>query len=205
MASRTNLNPRRSRVAPRRDQEVLAAAAKVFAARGYADSSVQDIADELGILKGSLYHYIDSKEELLFRLLAETHEDVQAILDEVAALPELTPLERLGEYVRRQVKYTSRNLHRMVIYFHDADKLSDERSRELRRRRRVHERFVADLIAQAQQRGEAATDLDAHVLTNLLFGSMIWVYRWYKPSGQLRPPELADTCARFVLRGIVGP
>ena len=93
----------------------------------------------------------------------------------------------------------------MVIYFHDADKLSDERSRELRRRRRVHERFVADLITQAQQRGEAATDLDAQVLANLLFGSMIWVYRWYKPSGQLRPPELADICARFVMRGIVGP
>ncbi len=52
--------------------------------RGYADASVQDIADELGILKGSLYHYIDTKEDLLFRLLSETHDDVHGILDEVA-------------------------------------------------------------------------------------------------------------------------
>src|ERR1700744_339601 len=70
----------------RREREVLDAATKVFSSRGYADASVQDIADELGILKGSLYHYIDSKEDLLFRLLEETHDEVQTIMDEVAAM-----------------------------------------------------------------------------------------------------------------------
>ena len=74
-----------TRSTPRRDQEVLSAAARVFHARGYADASVQHVADELGILKGSLYHYISSKEELLYRLLDETHEEVSRILDEVAA------------------------------------------------------------------------------------------------------------------------
>ena len=119
----------RAKTPKRRDQEVLEAAAKVFHTRGYADASVQDIADELGILKGSLYHYIDSKEDLLFRLLQQTHDEVQAILDEVAALPDLTPLERLAEYVRREVTYTSRNLAKMAIYYHDVDQLSDERAR----------------------------------------------------------------------------
>ncbi len=47
----------------RRDQEVIDAAAKVFYERGFADASVQDVADELGILKGSLYHYIETKED----------------------------------------------------------------------------------------------------------------------------------------------
>src|SRR4051812_27611291 len=97
---RTRTTPRAAKGPRRRDQEVLDAAAKVFHTRGYADASVQDIADELGILKGSLYHYIDSKEDLLFRLLDETHDDVQKNLDEVAALPDLTPLERLREYTR---------------------------------------------------------------------------------------------------------
>ena len=84
-----------TRTPKRRDREVIDAAAKVFYRRGYADASVQDIADELGILKGSLYHYIDTKEDLLFRLLSETHDDVHAILDEVAEMPDLEPLERL--------------------------------------------------------------------------------------------------------------
>jgi TetR/AcrR family transcriptional regulator, cholesterol catabolism regulator len=200
----TRSTPRAAKGPRRRDQEVLDAAAKVFHTRGYADASVQDIADELGILKGSLYHYIDSKEDLLFRLLDETHDDVQKNLDEVAALPDLTPLERLREYTRRQVEYTSRNLAKMAIYYHDADQLSPERRRELYRKRGVHEKFVADLIMQAQERGDANPGVDPKVLTNCLFGSMIWVYRWYKPGGKLRPAELADTCAEFVLRGVVG-
>src|SRR4051794_38523212 len=94
-----------SRNRPRRDEEVLSAAARVFHAQGYAGTSVQDVADELGILKGSLYHYISSKEELLFRLLDGTHTDVSRILDEVAAA-DLPPLERLREYVCRQVAYS---------------------------------------------------------------------------------------------------
>jgi AcrR family transcriptional regulator len=201
---RTRTAARAAKGPRRRDQEVLDAAAKVFHTRGYADASVQDIADELGILKGSLYHYIDSKEDLLFRLLDETHEEVQAILDEVAAMPDLAPLERLREYTRRQVDYTSRNLAKMAIYYHDADQLSDERRRELYRKRGVHEKFVSDLIVEAQKRGEANPDVDAKILTNCLFGSMIWVYRWYKPGGKLRSAQLADTCAEFALRGVVG-
>lgn len=203
-ARRTAAPPRPVKGARRRDREVLDAAAKVFHSRGYADASVQHIADELGILKGSLYHYIESKEDLLFRLLDETHEEVEAILEDVAALPHLGPLERLREYTRRQVDYTSRNLAKMAIYYHDADQLSSDRRRELYRKRRVHETYVSDLIAEAQRRGEASDELDPKVVANCLFGSMIWVYRWYKPGGKLRPAQLADTCADFVLRGVIG-
>ena len=92
-----------TRSTPRRDQEVLSAAARVFYARGYADASVQHVADELGILKGSLYHYISSKEELLYRLLDETHGDASRILAQVEAEQGLAPLARLRLYVRRQV------------------------------------------------------------------------------------------------------
>src|SRR3954452_4352623 len=89
----------------RRFEEVLDAAARVFARRGYADASVQDVADELGILKGSLYHYIRAKEDLLFWLLEAVHGDVQAILDEVAAEEELGSLDRIALYVQRLVQF----------------------------------------------------------------------------------------------------
>jgi AcrR family transcriptional regulator len=188
----------------RRDQEVLDAATKVFHSRGYADASVQDVADELGILKGSLYHYIDSKEDLLFRLLEEAHDEVQAILDEVEAIEDLAPLDRLRLYIARQVEYTSRNLAKMAIYYHDVDQLSPARHKELMRKRRVHDQFVSALIAEAQKRGEVDPGLDPNLITNYVFGSMIWVYRWYKPGGKVRPQQLAETCADFVMHGVVG-
>src|SRR5829696_10388529 len=105
MARSTNAARSRTRTAAaipskakKRDREVLEAAARVFYERGYSDASVQDVADELGILKGSLYHYIDTKEDLLFRLLQETHDEIYKILEEVSAMEDLPPLERLEIY-----------------------------------------------------------------------------------------------------------
>src|SRR4051795_7441902 len=89
----------------RRDEEVLDAAARVFARRGYSDASVQDVADELGILKGSLYHYIATKEDLLYWLLEGVHADVELILEEVSQADDLSPLGRIELYARRQVLY----------------------------------------------------------------------------------------------------
>lgn len=191
------------RVPKRRDREVIAAAAKVFYARGYADASVQDIADELGILKGSLYHYIDTKEDLLFRLLSETHDDVQRILEEVAAVDDLGPLERLTLYVRRQVEYNVENLVKVSVYYHDVERLSDTRRADIHARRHEHERWVVDLIAEAQRDGLADSSVDATIVSKCIFATIIWPYQWFRP-GRDRRVEVAEACSQFVLRGVVG-
>src|SRR3954468_14169102 len=113
---RTTKAPAAPAKAPKkRDREVLDAAARVFYERGYANASVQDVADELGILKGSLYHYIETKEDLLSRLPAETPDDAPRILDDVGAATELDPIDRLRLYVRRQVEFNMDNLVRVSV------------------------------------------------------------------------------------------
>src|SRR3954463_2074393 len=129
----------RARGAKKRDVEVLDAAARVFARRGYSDASVQDVADELGILKGSLYHYIDTKEDLLYRLLQETHDEIYEILEEVAAMQGLNPIEQLEVYIRRQVEYNIDTLLRVSVYSHDLERLTEERRKAIVGRRREHE------------------------------------------------------------------
>jgi AcrR family transcriptional regulator len=69
-----------------RHDEILEAAISLFSRKGFAAASVQDVADAVGLLKGSLYHYIDSKDDLLFRILDESHRQGTAIMDEIAAL-----------------------------------------------------------------------------------------------------------------------
>ncbi len=188
----------------RREQEVLEVAAGLFHERGYANTSVQDIADELGILKGSLYHYIEVKEDLLFRLLEQLHDDTQAILEEVAAIDGLRPLERLGLYVRRSVLFDLENLPRVAVYYNDYERLAPERRAGIVARRRLHERWVADLIAQAQAAGDADPALDPPLLSNFIWGSVIWTYRWYRPRGRVGRDKVADQCVAFVLGGIIG-
>jgi TetR/AcrR family transcriptional regulator, cholesterol catabolism regulator len=203
-ATRKSRPAARARGAKKRDDEVLDAAARVFARRGYADASVQDVADELGILKGSLYHYIKMKEDLLFWLLEAVHKDVEEVLEEVAAADGLAPLERLELYVRRQVLYNLDNLERISIYYHDVDSLSAERLSSIMARRRTHERFITNLIKEAQEQGAADPSADPRILANCLFATIIWTYRWYKPNGRVSRQAIADHCARFVLRGVVG-
>lgn len=183
---------------------MLGAAARVFHAHGYANASVKDIANELGILKGSLYHYIDTKEDLLFRVLESVHHDVEEILDEVAAAPALAPLERLHLYVARQVEFNARNIMRVALYDSDVERLTAERRAVIHAHRRRHEQFVTALIADAQADGTASTRHGARALANYVFGSIIWVYRWYRPDSALDAEGLAAIGADFAIRGVRG-
>lgn len=191
----------RATPARRRDREVLEAATKVFYEQGYSAASVQDIADELGILKGSVYHYIDTKEDLLVRLFEEVHEEVERILEEVAALEGLKPLDRLAEYVRRQVEHNLDNLERITVYYHEIDRLSEEPRKAILRRRAVHNDFVLGLIRDAQEAGDADPDLDPKIAANCVFATIIWTYRWYRP-GRWRRESIAEQCAAFAVRGL---
>ncbi|MGE4426479.1 MAG: TetR/AcrR family transcriptional regulator [Solirubrobacteraceae bacterium] len=186
----------------RRDAEVLAAATKVFHEKTYADSSVQDVADELGILKGSLYHYIRTKEDLLSWLLDDVHDDVDEILQAVLGLEEMAPLDRLEEFVRRQIAFNIANLPRITVYYHDADQLGEERAAELRQRRRLHERALRDLVQAAQASGEVSDALDARTLTECVYATMTWVYRWYRPGGRVSAEQVTDVCTQFALAGL---
>ena len=196
--------PVAARARRKRDDVVVAAAAKVFYERGYSAATVQDIADELGILKGSLYHYIKTKEDLLFRLFEEVHKGVEAILEEVLAIEGLNPLERLELYVRRQIVHNLNDLVRISIYYHELDRLGEERRRAVVAWRRRHDRFMRDLIKQAQEEGLADASVDAGMLANCVFATVIWPYRWFHSGSKDTPESIADTCVAFVSRGIKG-
>lgn len=185
----------------KRDREVFETAARIFYEKGYRAATVQDVANALGILKGSLYHYISSKEDLLFELLLDAHQEVDRILREVEAVPDLGPLERIELYIHRQVLYGATNLHKVSVYYADLDQLEGTHRDEILARRGEHEAFVRDLIVAAQKRGEVRHD-DPTILANCLFALVIWIYRWYKNDGPIEPAELARSCTAFALGGL---
>ena len=182
----------------------MAAAAKVFYERGYSSATVQDIADELGILKGSLYHYIKTKEDLLFRLFEQVHKEVEGILEEVLGIEAINPLERISVYVHRIVVHNLNDLQRISIYYPELDRLSEERRKSVIAWRRRYDRFLRELIQQAQDEGLADATADAGLLANCVFATVIWPYRWFQPGRGDTPESIADTCTAFVTRGVQG-
>ncbi|MCW2984602.1 MAG: TetR/AcrR family transcriptional regulator [Conexibacter sp.] len=185
-----------------RDAEVIKTAAQVFARRGYAAATVQDVADELGILKGSIYYYIKTKEDLLYRVLLQVHEEVDVLLEEVKQAEVADPIERLVLYVRTQATYNLSNLVAISVYYNDIDQLGDERRREILRRRKVHEDYVIGLVLDGQRAALIDADRDARLLTYNIFATLIWPYRWYRPRSRVKVDDVVDSCVAFVRGGL---
>ena len=194
--------PARRSSPKRREREIVATAAEIFRQNGYADTSVQDVADAVGILKGSLYYYIDSKEDLLYRVLLEVHADARGILAEIEAMTDASPMDKIRAYVRRHVEYNVRNMDKVAVYYHDFGLLSAERKAEIRKQRRAYEDFLEKLIKEAQKTGEVDPGADPRVMAYCMFGTMNWTYTWYRPGGRVSIPRLADMIAEFVGSGL---
>jgi TetR/AcrR family transcriptional regulator, cholesterol catabolism regulator len=185
----------------KRHQEILDAAAEIFYRKGYADNSVQDVADAVGILKGSLYYYIDSKEDLLFQMLLEVHEDAKAVVIDTAAL-DLPPLDRLRAYIKRHIEYNAGNLAKIAVYYHDFGLLAPERRRAIAEQRKYYETFVISLITEAQENGDVEASVDPQLLSSAIFGTVNWLYTWYRAGRSVAPEYLGDLYAEMLVAGI---
>jgi len=192
---------RRSRPPRRRRQEILEAAAGVFHAKGYKATSIQDIADAVGILKGSLYYYITSKEDLLFEILQDVHEQGLRNLERIDGV-EGTPLQKIRAFVTVHVTHNAENLVKMAVFFHDFRSLSTERREIILAERDLYDQHLRQLIAAAQQDGSVCPDLDPKLTSIEILGMMNWIYHWYRPSGSLSVSALADSMADFVVAGL---
>lgn len=190
------------RVPRKRSEEVTAAALRVFHRQGYASSSVDDIANELGILKGSLYYYIESKEDLLFEICDLVHRDVSNILEEELGREELAPLERLANYIHRQTVYNAEHVVHISVYYRDLDQLGTRRLRQIRKRQRDHVAMLVSLIEEAKKRGEVVADVDAGVVVRTILSTVAWLYTWYDPKGGTKPEEIAEFNVRYALHGL---
>ena len=109
-----------------REEEILAAAARIFREKGYHGASVRDIAESVGLLKGSLYHYIRSKEELLARLFEGALEDTIQELEKIAARDAAPPV-RLREMVKAYVGAVTENLDAVSLYLREWRALRPQR------------------------------------------------------------------------------
>src|SRR5919112_3179734 len=109
-----------------RHAEVIDAAVEIFYEKGYSAAAIQDVADAVGMLKGSLYYYIDTKEDLLFEICERVHAQSLGILDEVAAL-DLPPIERIRAYIYAHVKWYLENTKLVGVFFREWRYLTGDR------------------------------------------------------------------------------
>jgi AcrR family transcriptional regulator len=196
--------PERTASSKKRTQDIIDAAAQIFHDQGYAETSVHDIAEAVGILKGSLYYYIRSKEDLLFQVLSEVHDAFKGIVERTRAI-DAPAVERLRYYIGEHVIFNTQNVTKMAVFYHDYRSLSEKPLAEIVERRRFYEDYLRDLIREAQDEGSVNRDLDPKLAAFTLFGMMNWVYHWYQPGGGWTPDQIGAQVASMAIDGLVGP
>jgi AcrR family transcriptional regulator len=186
-----------------RSQDVLEAAVRVFHQKGYASASIQDIADEVGVLKGSLYHYIDSKEDLLARLFEDSAGHFMAMLDEASGLDE-RPVERLRSFAYACTLWYLQNIERVTIYATEWKHLTGKRRKVVIGIREDYEGRLASLIGELKEAGETRADLDVNFATYFIFGSLNGLPEWYRRRGPDPAEKIAESYAGLIVATVVG-
>lgn len=193
------------KVATDRREEILTAAVNLFHEQGYAGTSMQDIADAVGLLKGSLYYYISSKEELLY----EIHERFMAVILEKAATREagreLSPRQRLEGIITDLLELIRDYRAYVEVFFRSRYNLSGPRWEAIHQQRERYEAILHTIIVDGQRDGSFRLDLDAKIVTLGIFGMCNWSYQWFRPAGRYSAPEIAATFAAMIIDGLAPP
>ncbi len=190
-------------------EEVLQSAANIFFAKGFHATTIEDVARDVGILKGSLYYYIKSKDDLLFRLLLAGVEDGDAYIARHID-PEGDPVEQLERAIRAQIDYIIQNRVPFGLFLHEFDSLSGKRQHKLISvMSRYNKRFV-ELVRKGQEQGKLM-DGEPWLIVNAILGMCNWLYRWYDndpvSSSQAGsdPEHVKEIFLRLILHGLRKP
>lgn len=189
-----------SEVATHRREELLAAAEKLFAERGFEATSVRDIAVALGIQAGSLYTHIQSKDDLLWEIVRAAADRFFRAIDPVVE-SELLPLEKLRQLVTAHVQVVTGNLRAAAIYSNEWRHLSPPRRQGFADRRNAYEKIVRGFVRDCIREGTFA-DVDEKFATLLILSSINWVYQWYRPDGPMTPEEIARKLTDMLFNGL---
>jgi len=186
--------------AVRRKLEILRGAAAAFRDRGYAGSSVRDIARRLGMAPGNLYYYFRNKQEILYFCQDYSLDVLLREARRIARGPEAAE-EKVRALIRAQVLCMLDELHGSAghIEFHAMPKA---RLARIIAKRDAYERIVRDVVADGV-RSRRFAPCDPKLVTLAILGAVNWTARWYRAGGGLGADEIAGAFSDYLVRGLM--
>jgi AcrR family transcriptional regulator len=183
-----------------RRSELTRTAARLFAEKGYHGTSIGDLAEAMGVQKGSLYAHIDSKQDLLYEATREGAQAFHAALD---AVPENAPAtERIRLALRGHLRVVAEQLDVATVFTREWRYLEGERALEFLSERRRYEERIRQLFREGRETGDLRTDLDDGAAALLVLSAANWAYTWLRPGADT--DALADRFFALLLDGIRG-
>ena len=184
-----------------RADHIYRVAAEVMCQKGYEGTSMNDIADAVGLTKAGLYHYIRGKEDLLFQIMSYGMDMIDQ--DAIApAKPVQDAQERLRTIVSRHAKRVLDVGGAVSILLDEMYALTPAHRRAIKARKRVYFDLVRETLEQLSAEGKLR-DVSPTVATFSLFGMVNWVSRWYRRDGKLSSEQILTDFVEIALNSVL--
>jgi AcrR family transcriptional regulator len=185
-----------------RQDEVYATAAKLFATRGYHATRMQDIADELGMLKGSLYYYFDSKEDLIVKItsgrIEELYEAIKAVVN-----TGYSPTQKLTLAIDEHIRFFQEHVHIYTIFVREQlANINDGTANSADVMNKKYQNLFRQILQEGIDAGEFSADTDTQIIMRAILGMCNYTWSWYEPDGRIPVRELARMFTQMILGGI---
>lgn len=195
------------RKGPRREiltADVLDKAAALFTERGFAATSLQDVADQVGLTRTAIYHYFDSKDALLQELVRGVTRQATQIFDDLAAAPDMRPADKVREAARRLVLWVTSP----ATHFKLVDRSEHELSAATANVHRQAKRRVLNGMSRLIDEGIAAGEFRAvepGVAALAIIGMCNWVAWWFNPAREKSAGDIAEMVAELAVASLRRP
>ena len=182
----------------RRRQEILHAALRAFKERGYHATTLDDIAERIGVRKTALYHYFPDKEAILYECHRESLSEIERLMKEARELD--TATEQLAHVIKEHVRVMTDTLEGSPLAF-EVTAFSPDRQKEMIAARDRYERELRRIIDRGIEEGEFR-EVDSKIAVFAVLGAINWIARWYRPEGSVHATELGAQFADHLVGGL---
>ena len=185
-----------------RRREIVEAAARLFRRKGYASTSFNDIAEELGTDRATIYYYVASKKDLLLDAVRDAVEGVAKGALAIRKSDDPAP-EKLRKVVVALLTSYADSYPNQFVYIQEGMAVNKEQDTHLFKMGKLYERCVVEIIQEGMADGSFRPDGDPKVVMYGILGALNWTHRWMNPRGRLPAEEVADQFSSMFLEGLV--
>ncbi|MBE3555844.1 MAG: TetR family transcriptional regulator [Firmicutes bacterium] len=182
-------------------EKILSAAVELMSSKGYRGTTLQEIAQCVGITQAALYYYFESKEAILIEIARTAVKDAQTAVGN--ALKENASAQKRFADALQAYTYVVLGNKGMKIYFDEVRELSDPAKQVVKREEAELVQALAEAFRECQKAGMTAfTSVTPRFVTLAVIGMSSWANRWYDDSGTLSKKEVAELITRIALHGL---
>ena len=194
------MGKRKEFLSPR--EAILEASVRLFGELGYTGTTMRDIAKEVGVLPGSLYAHIESKEALLLEIVGAGIDGFLSIMHQVEVASAKTADERLRIAIHAHLAAIAEDPGRTLVIFHQWRYLTGENRARAVMMRREYADAYKKIISDGVDAGIFRPDLNLRVTAFSILGALNWASEWYSASGPMTAEELGDEFTNTFLNGL---